>query len=75
MAGGRRRGLREFSIRAGEYLMHSFAGSVLHMCQEWAIGKGANWFSSMISYPNYKYIFPIMALGKYAKLYGNGEVS
>ena len=30
----------------------------------------ANWHS-MISYPNYKYIFPMMALGMFAKKYGN----
>jgi len=27
--------------------------------------------SCMISYPNYKFIFPIKALGKYAKRYGD----
>ena len=26
---------------------------------------------SMISYPNYKFIFPIKALGMYAKQFGN----
>ena len=30
--------------------------------------------SCMISYPNYKYIFSIMALGMYARRYGNPEV-
>lgn len=29
---------------------------------------------SMISYPNYKYYFPIKALGLYAKKYGNPEM-
>jgi len=28
----------------------------------------------MISYPNYKFIFPIKALGMYAKRYGNEEL-
>lgn len=28
-------------------------------------------FCSMISYPNYKFIFPIKALGMYAKRFGN----
>lgn len=28
----------------------------------------------MISYPNYKFIFPIKALGMYAKRFGNEEV-
>ena len=28
----------------------------------------------MISYPNYKYIFPIKALGMFAKKYGNPEL-
>jgi squalene cyclase len=27
--------------------------------------------NSMISYPNYKFIFPIKALGMYAKRFGN----
>ncbi|MCJ1398857.1 Lanosterol synthase (Oxidosqualene--lanosterol cyclase) [Xylographa trunciseda] len=30
--------------------------------------------SCMISYPNYKYIFPIKALGMFAKKYGNPEI-
>lgn len=28
----------------------------------------------MISYPNYKYIFPIKALGMFAKRFGNLEL-
>jgi len=28
----------------------------------------------MISYPNYKFIFPIKALGMYAKRFGNEEL-
>lgn len=28
----------------------------------------------MISYPNYKFVFPIKALGMYAKLYGDLEL-
>ena len=34
----------------------------------------ANRQDSMISYPNYKYIFPIKALGMFAKKYGNPEL-
>jgi len=30
--------------------------------------------SCMISYPNYKFIFPIKALGMYAKRYGDVEI-
>lgn len=30
--------------------------------------------NSMISYPNYKYIFPIKALGMFAKRFGNVQV-
>ena len=30
--------------------------------------------SVMISYPNYKFIFPIKALGMFAKKYGNPEM-
>jgi hypothetical protein len=29
---------------------------------------------SMISYPNYKFIFPIKALGMYAKRFGNEKI-
>ena len=29
---------------------------------------------SMISYPNYKFIFPIKALGMFAKRFGNEDV-
>jgi lanosterol synthase len=28
----------------------------------------------MISYPNYKFIFPVKALGMYAKRFGNEEI-
>ena len=28
----------------------------------------------MISYPNYKFIFPMKALGMYAKLYGDEDL-
>jgi lanosterol synthase len=28
----------------------------------------------MISYPNYKFIFPIMALGKFARRFGDEEL-
>jgi lanosterol synthase len=31
----------------------------------------ANDFYSMISYPNYKFIFPIKALGMYAERFGD----
>lgn len=30
--------------------------------------------NSMISYPNYKFIFPIRALGLYAKEFGNEAI-
>lgn len=30
--------------------------------------------SSMISYPNYKFIFPIKALGMFAKRFGDPKV-
>jgi hypothetical protein len=30
--------------------------------------------ASMISYPNYKFCFPIKALGMYAHLYGDEEL-
>jgi hypothetical protein len=31
-------------------------------------------FYSMISYPNYKFIFPVKALGMYARRFGDLEV-
>ena len=34
----------------------------------------ANILYSMISYPNYKFIFPIMALGMFAEQYGDEEL-
>lgn len=30
--------------------------------------------SSMISYPNYKFIFPIKALGMFARKFGNPQI-
>jgi squalene cyclase len=30
--------------------------------------------NSMISYPNYKFIFPIKALGMYAKRFGDEKI-
>ncbi len=30
---------------------------------------------SMITYPNYKFIFPIMALGMFARQYGDLELA
>lgn len=30
--------------------------------------------SCMISYPNYKFVFPIKALGMYARRYGDGVI-
>lgn len=32
------------------------------------------WFSSMISYPNYKFYWPIRALGLYSKRFDNKEL-
>jgi len=31
--------------------------------------------SCMISYPNYKFVFPIKALGMYAKMYGDNALA
>jgi len=70
MVGGRRRGSRGFLTRAGksddEEVLDDGAVDVL-VGEENADG----WFNSMISYPNYKYIFPIKALGMFATKYGN----
>jgi hypothetical protein len=38
------------------------------------MGILANMCCSMISYPNYKFIFPIKALGMYAKRFGDEEL-
>jgi lanosterol synthase len=38
------------------------------------MGTLANMCCSMISYPNYKFIFPIKALGMYAKRFGDEEL-
>ena len=58
MEGGIKRLSRECLIRAGESLRKT----------RWS--DKAN-LHSMISYPNYKYIFPMKALGMYGKKYGN----
>jgi lanosterol synthase len=34
----------------------------------------ADFENSMISYPNYKFIFPIKALGMYAKRFGDEKI-
>lgn len=36
--------------------------------------KLTNTLNSMISYPNYKFIFPIKALGMYARRFDNSKV-
>jgi cobalamin biosynthesis protein CobD/CbiB len=41
----------------------------------WACcARSANVCDSMISYPNYKFIFPIKALGMYAKRFGDEKI-
>lgn len=32
-------------------------------------------FDSMISYPNYKFVFPIQALGMYGRKYGDKAIN
>jgi len=58
MESGCRRRLKVFSIRIGKSLL-----------LEWTTDSG-----SMISYPNYKFCFPIKALGMYAHLYGDEAI-
>jgi len=58
MGSGCRRRLRAFSIKIGKALLHERTTDL----------------GSMISYPNYKFCFPIKALGMYAHLYGDEAI-
>ena len=66
MVVGSKRLLRGSSTKAGEY-MRAFAELTP------TLQDNAN-DSSMISYPNYKFIFPIKALGMFAKRFGDPKV-
>ena len=69
MGSGSRRPLRGYLIKAGKFLFPFFRTRFL-----WSFRR-ADWFwNSMISYPNYKFIFPIKALGMFAKRYGDVEL-
>lgn len=61
MGSGCRKLLRECSTVAGESLP----------CCEESVKLTS---LSMISYPNYKFIFPIKALGMYSKIFGDEEM-
>lgn len=67
MESGCRRVSRVFSIRAREL---SF--SLFYLWHPMIITDTPS--PSMISYPNYKFTFPVKALGMYARKYGNPKV-
>jgi len=60
---GCRKASRACSTRAGEYSQ-----------SEMRTDRMTDMIHSMISYPNYKFIFPIKALGMFAKKFGNVEL-
>jgi hypothetical protein len=70
MESGCRRVLKGFSIRVGKsiraQLILMVLGCVADLCDSFS--------SSMITYPNYKFYFPIKALGMYMKRYGDEEL-
>jgi hypothetical protein len=63
MGSGCRRALRVFSTRVGVYTYHNALVMFDADCD------------SMISYPNYKFIFPIKALGMYARRFDEGDTN
>ena len=65
MESGCRRASREYSTRAGKFSRFE-NGS-------WS--DSLTLFRSMISYPNYKFIFPIKALGMFARRFGDPKVA
>lgn len=68
MESGCRRVLRACSTRAGEsfcFLSFDRRGRGIPLTHP---------SRSMISYPNYKFIFPIKALGMFARKFGNPQI-
>jgi hypothetical protein len=64
MASGCKKASKVSSTRAGEFLsIPCFPKEQILMQHD-----------SMISYPNYKFIFPIKALGMFAKKFGDLEL-
>lgn len=63
MEAGSKRQSKVSSTKAGKSLVPICVDSIC-----------ANLTLSMISYPNYKYIFPIKALGMFAKKHGNIKI-
>lgn len=66
--------------RNGEWLQESIEGVfnqswyVLFFCKSWRSEKLTH-VCSMISYPNYKFYWPIRALGLYSRQFGNEELA
>lgn len=71
--------LMERQQRNGEWLQEGIEGvfnkSWLVLRSIKALASADNCSHSMISYPNYKFIFPIKALGMYARRFGNPEMN
>jgi len=66
MESGCRNRLRGCLIRVGELMF-----LLLPQSSRFSLGTLLMCSASMISYPNYKFIFPIKALGMFAKRHGN----
>lgn len=64
MESGYRRQLRVYSISHGKFTL----------CLILFLNLGTDHPSSMISYPNYKFYWPIRALGLYSKTFGDAEL-
>lgn len=68
MASGCKKALKVSLTRAGKF--RPFFTESPYFFQR----KNTNAYDSMISYPNYKFIFPIKALGMFAKKFGDLEL-
>ena len=73
MESGCKRASRECSTRAGK--SYASANLVIGITFASHLGLLTDIFlNSMISYPNYKFIFPIKALGMFARRFDNSKV-
>ena len=69
MVSGCRRGSKGCLIRVGEF------DTLFHFSMSRLIaGVVTDFCGSMITYPNYKFYFPVKALGMYMKRYGDEEL-
>jgi lanosterol synthase len=74
MGSGCRRGLKGFLTRVGEYDIYILPSLVREGGEEFEEEVTDVFLGSMITYPNYKFYFPIKALGMYMKRYGDEEL-